>query len=76
MTCSKRTKNKLWWLFVGLCFGLTPYIFQLAEQERGYKAIGGELIFPFIPLIVWCLMFVSKDLVKSIKERLENCDQM
>lgn len=67
MNFLKRIKNRVrshgWWLFVGLCLGITPYMFRIADAQRGYDATGGEIFVPFIPLLVWMM----KDVVKDIR---------
>ncbi len=35
----------------GIIVGLTPYMFMLADQRRGYDGIGGEVFFPFLALV-------------------------
>jgi hypothetical protein len=76
MNCLKNTKGKLknacWWLFVGFCIGFTPYAFHLAELERGYKAVGGEIFIPLIPLLVWGIKVSIHDTKNITKEVLEN----
>lgn len=55
----------LFWTFViGLSWGITPYMFHLADLERGYDATGGELFTPMLPLLVWMIV----NLVREIKE--------
>jgi len=44
---------------------LTPIVFHLAYLERGYSAIGGEVVFPFIPLIVWMFAKTIKDVINN-----------
>lgn len=67
MNFLKRIKNRVrshgWWLFIGLCLGITPYMFRIADAQRGYDATGGEIFVPFIPLLVWMM----KDVVKDIR---------
>ena len=52
-------RNRWVWL-TALFWLLTPLIFYLACLERGYRAIGGEIFFPLIPLLIWMV-------VKTIK---------
>lgn len=76
MNCLKNTKGRLknacWWLFVGFCIGFTPFAFHLAEIERGYKAIGGEIFVPLIPLLVWGIKVSINDMKITMKEVMEN----
>lgn len=62
MNCSKRMKKKIkqitYWIFIGFCFGITPYMFYLADLERGYNATGGEIFIPLIPII---FLLVNKE---------------
>lgn len=48
-------------LFTVICWGLTPYIFCLADLERGYDATGGEIFIPLLPVIVWAFIKTMKD---------------
>jgi len=57
----RKIKQVCWWIFIGLCFGITPYIFKIADLERGYNATGGEIFIPLIPLLVWAM----KDSIKK-----------
>lgn len=67
MSYSKRMKRKIkqvcWWVFIGFCLGITPYMFYSADLERGYNATGGEIFIPLIPLLVW----VMKNSIKEMK---------
>ncbi|AZK44797.1 hypothetical protein [Paenibacillus lentus] len=67
-----KLKNACWWLFVGFCMGFTPYVFHLAEIERGYKAIGGEIFIPLIPFLVWAIKVSINDMKTITKEVMEN----
>ena len=72
MLCLKLMKRKIkqacWWIFIGLCLGITPYIFTIADMERGYNATGGEIFIPLIPFLVWAM----KDFIKEIKGVFKN----
>lgn len=59
----RKIKSHGWWLFIGLCLGITPYMFWIADTQRGYDATGGEIFVPFIPLLGWMV----KDMVKDIR---------
>ena len=67
MNFLKRMKRKIkqvcWWVFVGFCFGITPYMFYIADLKRGYNATGGEIFIPLIPLVLWAM----KDSIKEMK---------
>lgn len=67
MNYSKHMKRKIkqicWWVFIGFCLGITPYIFTIADMKRGYNATGGEIFVPLIPLLAW----VMKDSIKEMK---------
>lgn len=43
-------------------------MFHLADLERGYNAIGGELFVPFIPLMTLAV----KESIKDMREDVEN----
>jgi hypothetical protein len=72
MSYSKLMKRKIkshrWWLFIGLCLGITPYMFRIADTQRGYDATGGEIFVPFIPFLVWAI----KDSIKEMKGVFKN----
>ncbi len=72
MNYSKLMKRKIkqvcWWIFIGLCLGITPYIFTIADMERGYNATGGEIFVPLIPFLVWAI----KDSIKEMKGVFKN----
>lgn len=66
----RKIKSHGWWLFIGLCLGITPYMFRIADAQRGYDATGGEIFVPFIPLLVWMMKDVVKD-IRSIAGEVE-----
>jgi len=49
--------------FADSAFGITPYVFELADLERGYNGTGGEIFIPLIPFLVYAI----KDSVKEMK---------
>lgn len=53
MIFSKSTKRIINYIFTGICIGITPFAFQLADAGRGYSATGGEIFIPMIPLFVY-----------------------
>jgi len=52
-------------LFVGLCFGLAPYIFHLTYLERGYSAVGGEIFIFAVPALIWVIKDTLKDVARN-----------
>lgn len=77
MNYSRNMKRKIkkccWLIFIGLCIGITPYTFHLADIERGYtNGVGGEIFIPFIPLIVWAIKASIKDMKETIKGVFNN----
>jgi hypothetical protein len=64
----QKIKLAFWWIFCGFCFGITPYIFTIADMERGYNATGGEIFIPLIPLLAWAM----KDSIKEMKGVFKN----
>jgi hypothetical protein len=58
-----------------LCIGITPYIFIVADLERGYNATGGEVFIPLLPLFVWMLKDSFKEIKLTLKGVVSN-DQM
>ena len=72
MNYSKVMKRKIkqvcWWIFIGLFLGITPYIFTIADMERGYNATGGEIFVLLIPFLVWAI----KDSIKEMKGVFKN----
>ena len=57
-------KRKGWVVLTAIFWLFTPLIFYLAYLERGYIAIGGEVFFPLIPLLIWILAKSIKDITK------------
>jgi hypothetical protein len=54
--------------FVGLCWGLTPYMFILADKWRASSpAIGAEAFFPFLPFIIYTIIYTGKDMLEILK---------
>jgi hypothetical protein len=51
---------------------LTPALAAWLEVQRGYKAIGGEVFFPFLPLPGWALWRMFSDMTKEIKKTFES----
>lgn len=51
----QKVKAALWWFIVGFCIGITPYTFYVADLQRGYYTIGGEMFIPLIPFLAWAL---------------------
>lgn len=49
-----------WAVLAGICWGLTPILFRLADIERGFDATGGEAIIPLIPVIAVILAWAGK----------------
>lgn len=64
----RKIKQVCWWIFIGLCFGITPYIFTIADLERGYNGTGGEIFVPLIPFLVLAI----KDSIKEMKGVFKN----
>lgn len=44
-----------WAFLAGLCWGLTPYFFDMARAFRHSNSIGGEIIIPLIPFFCFLL---------------------
>ena len=57
----KLLRRKWLWL-TAVCMALTPLVARLAYIERGYAALGGEMVLPLAPLIVWALVRTGRDL--------------
>jgi len=55
---SRRARR--WMVLAGICWGLTPILFWLADIERGYDGTGGEAIIPLIPIIALILALANK----------------
>lgn len=64
----RKIKSHGWWLFVGFCLGVTPYVFRIADAQRGYNATGGEIFVPLIPLLLWMAKDAVKDIMDIIRE--------
>jgi len=68
-----KIKTVLPWLIVEAIFlALTPQMFIYARTQRGYDAIGGELFFPFLPLLAWLIWGTIQDTFRNFKESEEN----
>ena len=39
----------------------TPFVFYLANLERGYSATGGEVFLPFLPILLYALYQSEKE---------------
>ncbi|GHU59643.1 hypothetical protein AGMMS49975_27430 [Clostridia bacterium] len=73
----EKYKDRLWWLFVGGCWGLTPYIFRIAQLERGHGVLEIEVLFPILPLFVWLAVKALKsDMADYSDEDYEDCDDL
>lgn len=49
-------RKNIFWLTATACgVGATPALVKYAYSVRGYKAIGGEVLVPFIVPLLWCL---------------------
>ena len=68
MKDTKAIKLVLWLLLTTLCIIVSPYIFYLADLERGYDATGGEVSIFLIPFLVWCIDETWSESKKSKKE--------
>ena len=61
-------KNFRWLLFFNIVFiMLTPLAFELADKQRGYDSTGGEILFPFIPFVVWLVIKSINELFEELK---------
>ena len=58
-------KHKWLLILTGIFLILTPWVFKYADLERGYDATGGEILFPFIPLIIWLVIKSIEDVFKK-----------
>ena len=58
--------SKAKWILLTVIFLLlTPFVFRLADMERGFDATGGEIFFPLIPFLIYAISKTVKD-IKSI----------
>lgn len=48
----ERISLALWFVFLGFCWGLTPYCFQYADAHRAVSGIGGEILIPLLPFLL------------------------
>ena len=64
-----KIKAVFWILLTISCLLFTPVVFRNAREQRGYFAIGGEIFIPFIPLILWLVVKVVKDVFKEFKNK-------
>jgi len=63
-----KSRKWFWFIFTVFFILITPLMFNLADLERGYNAIGGELFVPFIPLMTLAV----KESIKDMREDVEN----
>lgn len=49
----RENRIMIWSLFTGFILGITPTVFDYAQSCRGYTAIGGEMFFPLLPVILY-----------------------
>ena len=61
-----KLKTIFWVLLTMLFIVFTPTVFNHAKIQRGYDAIGGEIFFPIMPLVLWVLVKVIKDMLKEM----------
>jgi len=54
-----------WLIFTLICFCITPVMFELAGMQRGYDAIGGEVLIPLFPMLLYG---IAQDLKGDVKE--------
>ena len=59
----------------GVFLALTPRMFTYADAQRGYNAIGGEMFFPIIPLMLWATWGAAKDTFKDFKQILTESEE-
>jgi hypothetical protein len=62
----KEIKVGFWCAFTAFCWGITPYAFICADQERGYDATGGEIFIPLIPFILFALVKAFKEIIYEV----------
>ena len=60
-------RHKWLLIFTGIFLLLTPQAFKYADYERGYDSTGGEMFFPFIPLVIWMVGKSMTDLFSEDK---------
>ena len=64
-----KLKKALPWLIATMIFiALTPAIFTYTEAQRGYKAVGGELFFPLLPLMGWAIWRMVQGTFIDVKQ--------
>lgn len=68
----KRVKSHkpLKWVLFSIWLVLTPYIFVLADRQRGYEATGGEIVWFLVPLIVWIVADTLRGFNQAIRDTL------
>ncbi len=58
-------KNFHWIMACAAGVGATPAAFQYAYSVRGYQAIGGEILVPFVVPLFWYLVATLKEFYKE-----------
>lgn len=66
-----RLKIKIFLSAISAAISLTamPFIFKLAEIERGYKAYGGEMLIPIVT--VFSIFFMAEGIMQ-LKKKTNN----
>lgn len=41
--------------FAIICWSITPFMFYIADIERGYDALGGEAFIPMLPIFAYLI---------------------
>lgn len=59
-------KNFHWILACAAGVGMTPAAFQYAYSVRGYRAIGGEILVPFLVPMFWYLAATLREFYKEL----------
>jgi hypothetical protein len=54
---------KIKWFLIGVGCGLVPFI----NVKRGYDAIGGEILLPFLILMVWEMVNCVIEVIDVLK---------
>lgn len=72
--------KKAYWFITGFCWGISPWIFEIAQSARGGDEvyIGGEIMIFIVPFIIKLICAMYKDclewigmLIVGLEERIE-----
>ena len=58
-----KVRIMIYGVFTGSVIGFTPVVFQYANMQRASPALGGELFFPILPIIIYPIFDMCCDAI-------------